>query len=110
MYGYKPPVTDASKPNKQLYQKLSTTPEKQKCGLSACFPNLRVHFQRNMWDSDGYEEIGSGSLKPKSSRPTAMQLIQSCEGQHHTLWCEIPEVVSSGILSKNMQLNICAEG
>ena len=63
-----------------------------------------------MRDSDGHEEIGSGSLKPKSSRPTAMELIQPREGQQRTLWCEIPEVVSSGILSKNMQLNICAEG
>ena len=61
-------------------------------------------------DSDGYEEIGYASWKPKSSRPTAMELIQPREGQHRTLWCEIPEVVSSGILSKNMQLNISAEG
>jgi len=61
-------------------------------------------------DSDGYEEIGEVYQKQKSSRPTAMELIQPCEGQHHTLWCEIPEVVSSGILSKNMQINICAEG
>jgi hypothetical protein len=53
-------------------------------------------------DSDGYEEIGDGSQKPKSSRPTAMELIQPREGQHRTLWCEIPEVVSSGILSKNI--------
>jgi hypothetical protein len=61
-------------------------------------------------DSDGCEEIGDGSRKPKSSRPTAMELIQRREGQQRTLWCEIPEVVSSGILSKNMQLNISAEG
>jgi len=39
-----------------------------------------------------------------------MELIQPRVGQYQTLWCEIPEVVSSGILSKNMQLNICAEG
>ena len=55
-------------------------------------------------DSDGYEEIDAGSQKPKSSRPTAMELIQPRVGRHHTLWCEIPEVVSSGILSKNMQI------
>jgi neuronal guanine nucleotide exchange factor len=60
--------------------------------------------------NDGYEKIGDDYWKPKSSRPTAMQLIQPREGQHRTLWCEIPEVVCSGILSKNMQLNICAEG
>jgi neuronal guanine nucleotide exchange factor len=65
---------------------------------------------RSEMDSDGYEEIGDGSQKPKYSRPTAMELIQPREGQHSTLWCEIPEVVSSGILSKNMQLNICADG
>jgi neuronal guanine nucleotide exchange factor len=65
---------------------------------------------RSEMDSDWYEEIDQGSWKPKPSRPTAMELIQPREGQHRTLWCEIPEVVSSGILSKNMQLNICAEG
>jgi len=61
-------------------------------------------------DSDGYEEIGDGSWKPKSSHPTAMELIQPREGQHRTLWCEIPEVINSGILSKNMQIKTCAEG
>jgi hypothetical protein len=64
---------------------------------------------RSELDSDGYEEVGDGSRKPKPLRPTAMELIQPREGQHRTLWCEIPEVVSSAILSKNMQLNICAE-
>jgi neuronal guanine nucleotide exchange factor len=54
---------------------------------------------RSEMDSDGYEEIGDGSRKLKSSRPSAMELIQPREGQHRTLWCEIPEVVSSGILS-----------
>jgi len=63
-----------------------------------------------MRDSDEHEEIGSDTLKPKSSRPTAMELIQPRVGQYLTFWCEIPEVVSSGILSKNMQINICAEG
>ena len=83
------------------------------CGKIAHIPNLWVYFQRDMrseMDSDGYEEIVDGSRKPKPSRPTAMELIQPREGQHRTLWCEIPEVVSSGILSKNMQLNISAEG
>jgi len=64
---------------------------------------------RSEIDSDGYEDTVDGSRMPKSSRPTAMEMIQPRKGQHHTLWCEIPEVVSSGILSKNMQLNICTE-
>ncbi|PSN52299.1 hypothetical protein C0J52_08549 [Blattella germanica] len=48
--------------------------------------------------SDGYEEIGDGNRK-QPARPTAMELIQPREGQHRTLWCEIPEVVNSHILS-----------
>lgn len=55
---------------------------------------------RSELDSDGYEEIGDGSQKLRYSRPTAMELIQPREGQHRTLWCEIPEVVSSRVLSK----------
>lgn len=58
-------------------------------------------YMRSELDSDGYEEIGDGSQKLKPSRPTAMELIQPREGQHRTLWCEIPEVVSSRVLSKN---------
>jgi hypothetical protein len=49
---------------------------------------------------DVYEEIGDVSCKLKSSGPTAMELIQPREGQHCTLWCEVPEVLNSGILSK----------
>ena len=60
--------------------------------------------------SDGYEEIGEVSRKPNSPRPSCMELIQPREGQHRKFWREIPEVVSSGILSKNIQINICAEG
>jgi hypothetical protein len=29
-----------------------------------------------------------------------MELIQPREGQHRTLWCHIPAVINSGILSK----------
>ncbi|XP_034248382.1 ephexin-1-like isoform X1 [Thrips palmi] len=47
-------------------------------------------------DSDGYEEIVDGIVK--SSRPSAMELIRPREGQHRTLWCEIPEVRDSGVL------------
>jgi neuronal guanine nucleotide exchange factor len=55
---------------------------------------------RSELDSDGYEEIGDGCQKQRYSRPTAMELIQPREGQHRTLWCEIPEVVNSRVLSK----------
>ncbi|XP_069677432.1 uncharacterized protein Exn isoform X2 [Periplaneta americana] len=54
---------------------------------------------RSELDSDGYEEIGDNSRKPKQSRPTAMELIRPRDGQHRTLWCEIPEVVNSRVLS-----------
>jgi hypothetical protein len=53
---------------------------------------------------DIYEEIGDGFLKPKYSRPTAMELIQPRAGRHSTLWCEIPEVLNSGILSKKTRI------
>ncbi|XP_068082157.1 uncharacterized protein Exn [Anabrus simplex] len=50
------------------------------------------------FDSDGYEEIGDKGPK-MPSRPSAMELIRPREGQHRTLWCEIPEVVNSQVLS-----------
>ncbi|KAJ9590440.1 hypothetical protein L9F63_016527, partial [Diploptera punctata] len=53
---------------------------------------------RNELDSDGYEEIGDGTRK-QQTRPTAMELIKPREGQHRKLWCEIPEVRNSHILS-----------
>jgi neuronal guanine nucleotide exchange factor len=61
---------------------------------------------RSELDSDGYEEIGDGSQKQRYSRPTAMELIQPREGQHRTLWCEIPEVVNSRVLSKTIYVSI----
>jgi neuronal guanine nucleotide exchange factor len=68
---------------------------------------------RSELDSDGYEEIGDGSQKLKPSRPTAMELIKPREGQHRTLWCEIPEVVNSHVLSKNkcwyMYIYLCVK-
>jgi hypothetical protein len=51
-------------------------------------------------DSEIYEEIDDDFRKSESSRPTVMELIQPRKGQHRTLWCQIPEVISSGILSK----------
>jgi hypothetical protein len=51
-------------------------------------------------DSDTYEEINADFRKLESSRPNVMELIQPRGSQHHTLWCENPEVLSSGILSK----------
>ncbi|XP_059485709.1 uncharacterized protein LOC132202666 [Neocloeon triangulifer] len=48
-------------------------------------------------DSDGYEEIGEKMI----SRPSAMELIkpQSPSGQR-SLWCEIPDVINSGVLDR----------
>ncbi|XP_030385065.1 rho guanine nucleotide exchange factor 5 isoform X2 [Scaptodrosophila lebanonensis] len=64
--------------------------------------------------TDGYEEIGqhsrtqkepTDSLKRsndsnvrKSTRPTALQLVEPKNGPSRTLWSEIPEVTNSGIL------------
>lgn len=50
-------------------------------------------------DSDGYEEIGADGMLKLKSRPTAMELIQPRDGLQRTLWCEIPEVVNSRVLS-----------
>ncbi|XP_049860841.1 rho guanine nucleotide exchange factor 26-like isoform X3 [Schistocerca gregaria] len=55
-------------------------------------------------DSDGYEEVGQGQHPDSTStsvvvkRPSAMELICPQEGQR-TLWCQIPEVVNSAVLS-----------
>lgn len=51
-------------------------------------------------DSDGYEEVGD---KRKLSRPSAMELIMpnnKLNNHARTLWCEIPEVIQSNVLSK----------
>lgn len=54
-------------------------------------------------DSDGYEEIGEGGKVGKGgqlmSRPSAMELIRPREG-HRTLWCEVPDVIDSGVLGR----------
>jgi hypothetical protein len=50
--------------------------------------------------SEIYEEIIDDLHKPESSRTSVTELIQPRQGQHRTLWCHIPEVLSSGILSK----------
>ncbi|XP_055846737.1 putative mediator of RNA polymerase II transcription subunit 26 [Episyrphus balteatus] len=62
-------------------------------------------ISRDMEDhesTDGYEEIGgrnSKNEKPKRTRPTALQLVGPKSGPSRTLWSEIPEVISSEILS-----------
>lgn len=53
--------------------------------------------------TDGYEEIGlnrSYTDGRKSKRPSAFQLIGPRQGPSRTLWSEIPEVQTSGILGK----------
>jgi hypothetical protein len=78
-------------------------PTEQRGRLIVCVFNLQVYFQRDMrseLDSEIYEEIDDDFRKPELSRPTVMELIQPRKGQHGILWCEIPEVHSSGILSK----------
>lgn len=52
-------------------------------------------------DSDAYE-VGGGSIggtSTSSSRPSAMALVAP-RGPARTLWCEVPEVVNSSVLSK----------
>lgn len=59
-------------------------------------------------ESDGYEEITKkeiiasdcGETKKKTSRPTALQLIEPNVGPSRTLWSEVNEVVQSGIFVK----------
>lgn len=53
-------------------------------------------------DSDGYEEVG-GQIpceEKKPQRPTALQLVEPNKGSNRTLWSEVTEVISSGILGK----------
>ncbi|KAL9904895.1 ephexin isoform 2-T2 [Glossina fuscipes fuscipes] len=58
--------------------------------------------------TDGYEEIGdqrhtsprkSLESERKFNRPTALQLVEPKCGPARTLWCEIPEVIKSCILT-----------
>lgn len=37
-------------------------------------------------------------IDKKPTRPTALQLIEPNQGPSRTLWCEVPEVIQSGIL------------
>lgn len=46
--------------------------------------------------NDGHHSIPSGKLQ---SRPSAMELVTPADGRR-TLWCELPEVIESGLLSK----------
>ncbi|EFA09747.2 uncharacterized protein Exn [Tribolium castaneum] len=55
------------------------------------------------FDSDGYEEVGdNNSESTLSSRPSAMELVTPNKNLltvSRTLWCEIPEVIQSSVLS-----------
>lgn len=54
-------------------------------------------------DSDGYEEVGHTDEESLSSRPSAMDLVVPQRNSlvvNRTLWCEVPEVINSSILSK----------
>ena len=55
-------------------------------------------------ESDGYEEISKKDIQDivdkKPSRPSALQLIEPCQGPSRTLWSEVPEVIQSGIFGK----------
>ncbi|XP_071514753.1 uncharacterized protein Exn isoform X2 [Panulirus ornatus] len=46
--------------------------------------------------NDGHHSTPSGKLQ---SRPTAMELVTPADGRR-TLWCELPEVIESGLLSQ----------
>lgn len=63
--------------------------------------------RKNEEEEDGYEEVGRHLRDPcdsredrdeekKYARPTALQLVR--QGPSRTLWCEIPEVINSGII------------
>lgn len=56
------------------------------------------------FDSEGYEEVGERRYSDTnlSSRPSAMELVASVRSSltvNRTLWCEIPEVIGSAVLS-----------
>lgn len=69
------------------------TEEKVKSGVRI----MRSNSWTEDYDSDGYEQIGEKACSP--NRPSAMQLIRpSSPGHTRTLWCEVPQVVSSRIL------------
>ncbi|XP_042242574.1 uncharacterized protein LOC121879853 isoform X2 [Homarus americanus] len=52
---------------------------------------------------DDYEVINDGHHNPQAvklqSRPSAMELVTPADGRR-TLWCELPEVIESGLLSQ----------
>lgn len=51
---------------------------------------------------DDYEVINDGQHPPGGkiqTRPTAMELVTPADGRR-TLWCELPEVIESGLLSQ----------
>ncbi|XP_077293158.1 ephexin [Arctopsyche grandis] len=50
-------------------------------------------------DSEIYEEIDNDKEKYLPQRPPAMTLVNPKNGPSRTLWCEVPEVINSSILS-----------
>lgn len=57
------------------------------------------------FDSDGYEEVGDNisiAESRLSSRPSALELVNpnKTSSFSRTLWCEIPEVINSSVLSE----------
>ncbi|KAK4876428.1 hypothetical protein RN001_012850 [Aquatica leii] len=61
------------------------------------------HDGTSDFDYDGYEEVGEKlHLETNLTRPSAMQLISPSKNGFtvvRTLWCEIPEVINSTVLS-----------
>ena len=51
-------------------------------------------------DNSGTVTSGSGAITPglKFARPSAMDLTSACHGGRRSMWSELPEVMSSGIL------------
>lgn len=55
-----------------------------------------IHLKQVINDGHRADEGESGSRRP--SRPSAMELVTPADGRR-TLWCELPEVIESGLLS-----------
>nr|XP_053644134.1 uncharacterized protein LOC128696802 isoform X2 [Cherax quadricarinatus] len=62
-----------------------------------------AHNQGDCSSEDDYEVINDGhhgtQARKLQSRPSAMELVTPADGRR-TLWCELPEVIDSGLLSQ----------
>ncbi|XP_050699595.1 uncharacterized protein LOC126987005 isoform X3 [Eriocheir sinensis] len=60
-----------------------------------------AHNQGDCSSEDDYEVIndGQGGSGKLQSRPSAMELVTPADGRR-TLWCELPEVMESGLLNQ----------